>query len=70
MPTVCRKEGKVTKIIEKIMGTPPNQHKAHINTPRIRETDMQRMLLAIGQGGMSPMGNNQQGGNNNMMPLM
>lgn len=70
MPTVCRKEGKVTKIIEKIMGTPPNQHKAHINTPRIRETDMQRMLLAISPGGMSPMGNNQQGGNNNMMPLM
>lgn len=69
MPLMYRKEGKVTKIVEKIMGTPPNQHKASINSPQIREKDVQRVLLMLGQGGM-PSQNNQQGGNNSMMPLM
>jgi hypothetical protein len=62
MPLMCRKEGKVTKIVEKIMGTPPNQHKAHINSPQIREKDMQRVLLMLGMGGMP----NPDPGNNQM----
>lgn len=70
MPLMYRKEGKITKITEKIMGTPPNKHKAYVNTPRIRDVDMQRVLLMLGNGGMPTQGNNQQGGNNNMMPMM
>ena len=57
---MCRKKGKVTRIVEKIMGTPPNQHQAQVNTPRIREVDMQRVITMLGAGGMpTPAGNDQ-----------
>jgi|KBSSwiStaDraftv2_1062776.scaffolds.fasta_scaffold83525_3 hypothetical protein len=52
MPLMVRKEGKVKKITENILGTPPNQQKAHLRTPQIREVDMKRVLLMLGMGGM------------------
>jgi len=59
MPIMPRKEGKITKIVENILGTPPNKHKAYVNTPRIREADVQRVVLMLGQGGMPDLSNQQ-----------
>ena len=69
MPVMNRKCGKAQRIFEDIMGTPPNQHRALKHDPRISEVDIQRTILALGlSGGGQKIQNDQQGGDNNMMP--
>ncbi len=69
MPLMCRKKGKVTRILDNILGTPPNQHEARVNTPRIREIDVQRVLLMLGGGGMPNNGGMMPDNGNNQMPM-
>jgi hypothetical protein len=61
MPVMVPLSGKARKIKEQILGSPRNEHKAHSQDPRIRETDRQRVIAAlltniINQGQM-PQGN-------------
>lgn len=61
MPSMIRGSGKAKKIHERIMGSPRNEHMAHNKDPQIRETDKQRVLLAL----MTHVINQGQNGNPN-----
>jgi hypothetical protein len=52
--------GKATKIKEKIMGSPMNEHIAHTRDPQIRDADRHRVATALIL--------NQMMGNENMNP--
>ncbi len=47
MPTMVPSSGKAQKIKEQILGSPPNEHIAYSRDPRIRESDKQRVLMAL-----------------------
>lgn len=59
MPVMQRRSGKPTKIVESILGTQANKHKPHLNTPRVREVNLQTFLLRLGLGG-TPGNDNMQ----------